>query len=285
VGEIPAGGQAAATVPTGIQASAGCITTTGNVSADESESNRSNNDASVSIGTGNCADLSVSVTAPERIYIDLYNDTETLWATAVISNLGPDTARDIEVSTGFTRPGSDNFNARVIGELMPGMTAALPFSTRVDEGDLRSDVVSEATIVASSTDDPVAGNDTDFVITDVATDDVILAARNSCFVATAAYGSYLEPEVELLRNFRDRWLLTNGPGRAFVEFYYRHSPPIADWIAEREWARSLTRILLTPVVYAIKFPLLALLVVLAGVATCVRRRHRKRGAGLTGCPA
>jgi hypothetical protein len=77
----------------------------------------------------------------------------------------------------------------------------------------------------------------------------------SCFIATAAYGSKWEPNVAILRQFRDRWLLTNAPGRAFVSFYYRVSPPIADWIAEREWARALTRAALTPIVIAIRHPL------------------------------
>jgi hypothetical protein len=76
----------------------------------------------------------------------------------------------------------------------------------------------------------------------------------SCFIATAAYGSYLEPEVRLLRDFRDEWLLPYRPGQAFVAWYYRTSPPVANYIAERDWLRTLTRMVLTPLVYAIKYP-------------------------------
>jgi uncharacterized repeat protein (TIGR01451 family) len=94
----------------------------------------------------------------------------------------------------------------------------------------------------------------------------------ACFVATVAYGSYLEPEVLLLRNFRDRFLLTNAPGRAFVAWYYRVSPPIAAYIAEREWARGLTRALLSPVVYTIKYPVPAGIVWLALMLIPFRRR-------------
>jgi len=78
-----------------------------------------------------------------------------------------------------------------------------------------------------------------------------------CFIATAAYGTPWEPNVVSLRKFRDDWLLTNAPGRAFVAFYYRNSPPIADWIAEREWARALTRGVLTPLVLTIQHPAVA----------------------------
>lgn len=75
-----------------------------------------------------------------------------------------------------------------------------------------------------------------------------------CFIATAAYGSALDPHVVELRRFRDRYLLTNEPGRALVELYYRHSPQLAQFIAQDGSLRALTRGLLTPMVLAVAYP-------------------------------
>ena len=88
------------------------------------------------------------------------------------------------------------------------------------------------------------------------------SGKSACFIATAAYGSYLHPHVKALRDFRDEYLITNAPGRAFVELYYRNSPPIAEWIRQRESARSITRWLLTPVVYSIRYPSHSLMILI-----------------------
>ena len=75
-----------------------------------------------------------------------------------------------------------------------------------------------------------------------------LEDTGGCFIATAAYGSALVPQVEILRTWRDRYLSTHAPGRAFVAAYRVVSPPIADRLRQSEGLRSLIRILLLPVV-------------------------------------
>ncbi len=97
----------------------------------------------------------------------------------------------------------------------------------------------------------------------------------TCFIATAAYGSHMEPDVKLLRKFRDDHLLTNYLGKAFVKFYYIYSPPMADFIAEHETLRAATRYALAPLVYSVKYPALPLMFGFAAVGIIIYRRRQK----------
>ncbi len=69
-----------------------------------------------------------------------------------------------------------------------------------------------------------------------------------CFIATAVYRDYDHPNVRRLREFRDRYLLANSLGRMFVAMYYRWSPNVAKFVANRSLMKALTRFTLMPIV-------------------------------------
>ena len=69
-----------------------------------------------------------------------------------------------------------------------------------------------------------------------------------CFIATAAFGFYSAPQVQALRDFRDRYLLVNAPGRAFVAWYYRCGPRGAHYINLHPWLKTPVRLALLPLI-------------------------------------
>lgn len=99
--------------------------------------------------------------------------------------------------------------------------------------------------------------------------------RKRCFIATAAYGSPMESHVLALRAFRDEHLLTNPLGRAFVDFYYRTSPPVARYIGKHRTLMALTRLVLAPVVFGVEHPMAALLIVTSVLVAAGARRRRR----------
>ncbi len=79
------------------------------------------------------------------------------------------------------------------------------------------------------------------------------APAPGCFIATAVYGTPMAEDVEVLRRFRDQYMVTNELGQKFVSLYYRHSPALAEYISDREWAKRLVRIALLPLVRIAEF--------------------------------
>jgi hypothetical protein len=75
----------------------------------------------------------------------------------------------------------------------------------------------------------------------------------SCFIATAAYGTPIAEQIDVLREFRDVVLLESAAGSQLVALYYQLSPPIADFIAGNELLRTMVReLLVDPMVWVVE---------------------------------
>jgi hypothetical protein len=99
-----------------------------------------------------------------------------------------------------------------------------------------------------------------------------------CFIATAAFGGDWVKEVRVLREFRDRYLLTNTPGRWFVNWYYREGPSAAAYIHQHDQLKPVVRAALWPLVLLSMFllstnMLIKMLTLLVFVSLAYTTRH------------
>ena len=117
-------------------------------------------------------------------------------------------------------------------------------------------------------------------------------AGEGCFVATAAYGTPMAEEVEILRVFRDEYLRANRVGRGLIHLYYDVSPPIADFITKHPGLKPPVRAGLAPAVtlgtVAVntsrgeKTLIVALFVLVSIAVTVLTTRQLRKGPQYTG---
>jgi hypothetical protein len=67
------------------------------------------------------------------------------------------------------------------------------------------------------------------------------SSDSGCYVATLAYGDYDAPQVLVLREFRDRFLKKSSAGRAFISWYYAHSPAFVERYRSQLWFHRIMR--------------------------------------------
>jgi len=73
-----------------------------------------------------------------------------------------------------------------------------------------------------------------------------------CLIATAAFGSDMAPQVQLLRETRDNVLLETSSGSLFMEgfnaFYYSFSPTVAQWERDSPVFKEMVKATITPLI-------------------------------------
>jgi len=76
--------------------------------------------------------------------------------------------------------------------------------------------------------------------------------KNGCLIATAAFGSEMAPQVQLLRELRDNTLLKTNSGSTFMtafnSVYYSFSPTVADWERQNPIFKEIVKTAITPLI-------------------------------------
>jgi hypothetical protein len=88
------------------------------------------------------------------------------------------------------------------------------------------------------------------VVSAQGTNDQKANSKGGCLIATAAYGSELASQVQLLREVRDNIVFGTSSGTAFMsafnQFYYSFSPTVSNWERQNPIFREVVKTSITP---------------------------------------
>ena len=91
--------------------------------------------------------------------------------------------------------------------------------------------------------------------------DGVCVEISGCLIATAAYGTELAPQVQLLREIRDNTLFSTTSGTSFMlgfnTIYYSFAPTVADWERENPMFKEAVKTVITPMLSTLSIMSLA----------------------------
>ncbi len=167
--------------------------------------------------------------------------------------------------SGVTGPGSAgkvDFIDTNTNELIGGFSIdENPFIIGIDSEKQRlfASIIKDGVVIAVD-----LANDAEYgaIVSDA--EEISTSSENTgggCLIATAAYGTELAPQVQLLREIRDNTVMSTASGASFMtgfnQLYYSFSPTIADLERENPMFQEAVRAFITPMISTLSIITLA----------------------------
>jgi hypothetical protein len=205
--------------------------------------------------------------ATYRVRIDAHPPITTTVPPDAPTQLTAETITNQTVTVSFVAPGASStpvrgYDVRIRADgpiTDANFDSSTPIAATVRPGAAGAQVTFDVTNLLPSTDYyigirayDVCKNNSPVAMLTVRTTDPKVGEVSACFVATAAYGTAMANEVEMLRHFRDSMLRSTVIGELAVETYYTFGPPVAGVVGESDLLRQAARDLLAPLVRVVR---------------------------------
>jgi hypothetical protein len=226
-------------------------------------------DATITTGVANTGSSRLLMTSKEgqtfRLRVNAHPEQDFV-APGEPGEMVVTTAETREATLSFRAPGDDGFMGVVRGyevryvvgdgivdEVAFAAANEMPFTADIAVAGSEQQITvrnllpeTEYTVAVRAYDD--CHNTSKITTTTFTTAPRRIGEVDACFVATAAYGSVMAGDVEMLRRFRDNLLKRSVLGELAVEAYYTFGPSVAGMVGESDLLRATARDVLGPIV-------------------------------------
>ena len=246
---VPAGGAASSTLTLTADNSPSTGTYTLIVTATNGALSHS---ADIAVTIAGTPSVLAPVTAPAIIVPPDFTITPSSGTVSVIQGLNGGTTILVNSTGEFNSPVT--FSISWVGAAPTGITVSIPQTVTPPPGGEASSPIGVTTTPTGSTGSfnlQITGTSgSESHSTDITLQ--VNSPGSQCIIATATYGSSVAPQVQLLRNFRDNSIMNTNAGSSFMlafnAWYYSFSPPVANYIANHEIARTAMQGILYPMI-------------------------------------
>jgi hypothetical protein len=226
-------------------------------------------DATITTGTPNTGASRLLLTSKDgqmfRIRVNARSEHDAI-APGVPGSMVAAAGQGKDVTLSFVAPGDDGFTGRVNGYEVRYRVGSAPITEAdfasaneakfagnpVTAGERQTiairDLLPETEYTFAVRAFDKCNNTSGIVTATFTTAPPRVGEVDACFIASAAYGSVLANDVEMLRRFRDRMLKRSVLGELAVETYYTFGPTVAGVVGESDLLRRAARDLLAPIV-------------------------------------
>ncbi|MDW8034802.1 MAG: CFI-box-CTERM domain-containing protein, partial [Nitrososphaerota archaeon] len=191
----------------------------------------------------------------DSIMLIVLTTTETITTTKIVTS--PTTTTKTITATSYQTTTITGAETTLTETKTQSITITIPSTSFLETIVIQTSTATVTEAITTTKTESVEVTKTAPVLTETITTTVTQGLGLKCLIATAAYGSEVDPQVQTLRDFRDNFVMKTFAGSNFMivfnAFYYSWSPHVAEAEYRNPALKDIVKFMIYPLISSLEF--------------------------------